>query len=253
MMSQISSPLQSKRVEIVTDDANLTFYHGVTAGLPVALGYIPIAITFGLLANAAGVPNHVSIMMSLLVFAGASQFVGVSLLAAGVTHWEIVLTTFILNLRHFLMTASVSQRIRQGTSKKTLALTAFGVTDETFTVASLRREPELSPAFVLGLNMVAFSAWNIGTWIGVFLGAGLPASLQASMGIALYAMFIGLLIPSMRDSRAVLLISLLAAGIHSLLQWLPPLHGLSTGWTIIITTVLAATAGALFYPERSDT
>lgn len=230
----------------------LTFAAGVSAGLPVALGYIPIAITFGLLANAAGVPNHVSIAMSLLVFAGASQFVGVSLLAAGVTHWEILLTTFILNLRHFLMTASVSRRIEPGTPRRTMALAAFGVTDETFTVASLRQEAQLSPAFVLGLNLVAFSAWNVGTWLGVFLGAGLPASLQASMGIALYAMFIGLLVPSMRASRTVLIISLLAAGIHWLLHWLPPLQGLSTGWTIIITTVLAATAGALLFPERGD-
>jgi len=232
--------------------AKLTFYNGVAAGLPVALGYIPIAITFGLLANAAGVPNHVSIMMSLLVFAGASQFVAVNLLAMGVTHWEIVLTTFILNLRHFLMTASVSRRIQRGTPKNIMALIAFGVTDETFTVASLRREAELSPAFALGLNLAAFSAWNAGTWAGIFLGAGLPASLQASMGIALYAMFIGLLVPSMRGSRQVLVISLLAAGIHSLLHWLPPLNGLPTGWSIIITTVLAAAAGAALFPERSD-
>lgn len=251
-MSQINSPLSQNQSGAYAGGADLTFYNGVVAGMPVALGYIPIAITFGLLANAAGVPDYASFMMSLLVFAGASQFVGVSLLASGVTHWEIVFTTFILNLRHFLMTASEAQRIRRDTPKKMLALIAFGVTDETFTVASLRREPELSPSFVLGLNLVAFSAWNIGTWIGVFLGAGLPATLQTSMGIALYAMFIGLLVPSMRGSRAVLVISLLAAGIHSLLHWLPPLQNLSTGWTIIITTMLAAAAGVLLYPERSE-
>lgn len=252
MQTGTGNPVNHAENAAAQPAGSLTFLKGMAAGLPVALGYIPIAVTFGLLANAAGIPNHVSIMMSLLVFAGASQFVGVSLLAAGVTHWEIVLTTFILNLRHFLMTASISQRISRGTPKKTLALASFGVTDETFTVASLRREAELSPSFMLGLNLAAFGAWNIGTWIGVFLGAGLPASLQASMGIALYAMFIGLLVPSMRVSRAVLVISLLAAGIHSLLHWLPPLQGLSTGWSIIITTVLAAAAGALLFPERGD-
>jgi len=190
--------------------------------------------------------------MSLLIFAGASQFVGVNLLVLGATNWEIIFTTFILNLRHFLMSASISRRIKANTSKQWLSLLAFGITDETFTVASLSKEQQLEPKFILGLNLLAFSAWNVGTWLGVLIGAGLPKLVQSSMGIALYAMFIGLLVPSIRASRTVLLIALIAVSINSLLYWLPLFKSLSAGWLIIITTVITSTAGAIFCKDGEN-
>jgi 4-azaleucine resistance transporter AzlC len=229
-----------------------SFAKGIQAGSVVALGYVPIAITFGLVAKASGLPDYAAIMMSLFVFAGASQFVGVNLLALGVTHWEIIMTTFILNLRHFLMTASLSQRLPAKTPRRWLALLAFGVTDETFTVASLRPEKQLSPKFVLGLNLVAFSAWNAGTWIGLFVAAELPSSLQSSMGIALYAMFIGLLVPSLKKSKPVLMISLIAIGISAALYWIPIFKSLSAGWIIIIATLLASAIGAITFPKDDE-
>jgi predicted branched-subunit amino acid permease len=124
------------------------------------------------------------------------------------------------------------------------------VTDESFTVAALRKERKLTKEFLFGLNMTAFASWNIGTWIGVFLAAGLPASVQASMGIALYAMFIGLLLPSMRASRPVFIVAMLAIVFHSVLHWVPLFAGLSTGWSIVLATVLAAGIGAVMFPEQ---
>jgi len=182
------------------------FRSGMRAGIPVAVGYIPIAIAFGLLAKSFDMPNVITLAMSLFIFAGASQFIGVQLIMAGSMYWEIILTTFILNLRHFLMSASLSQRL-ETTSNRFLAAIAFGVTDETFSVASTRDESTRGH-FVLGLNLIAFLAWNVGTWIGVFLAFGLPASVQASMGIALYAMFIGLLVPSLTRKPVIVVISL---------------------------------------------
>ncbi|WP_047153596.1 AzlC family ABC transporter permease [Aneurinibacillus tyrosinisolvens] len=231
---------------------SLGFGQGCKSAVPIAVGYIPIAIAFGLLAKSSGVPNYISVMMSFFIFAGASQFVGANLLAVGATYGEIILTTFILNLRHFLMTASIAQRVDQGTSKKWMALLAFGVTDETFTVAALRKESRLPKEFVFGLNITSFAAWNAGTWVGVFLAAGLPASVQESMGIALYAMFIGLLVPSLRTSRPVLIVCILSVAIHSLLYWVPVFAGLSTGWRIIISTILAAGAGAVLFSEEGN-
>jgi len=230
----------------------LTFLHGVRTGIPVAVGYVPIAIAFGAMAKSAGIPDYVSVMMSLMVYAGASQFVGVNLLSVGAAYWEIVVTTFVLNLRHFLMSASLSQRIPKGASRIGLALVSFGLTDETFSLASVRQEPQLRPAFLAGLNLIAFAAWNAGTWIGVFLSASLPATIQAGMGIALYAMFIGLLVPSLKKSRAIVAISLLAAGMHAVLRWVPPFSGLSAGLDILIVTVAAAAAGALLFPKEEE-
>ncbi|HEX7057336.1 MAG TPA: AzlC family ABC transporter permease, partial [Bacilli bacterium] len=171
------------------------FLAGLKSGIVIALGYIPIAIAFGLLADASGISRQATVLMSLTVFAGASQFVGINMMALGAAGWEVVMTTFILNLRHFLMTASLSQKIETGIPRYVLCLIAFGVTDETFSMASLRKGGRLPAAFLLGLNLVAFAAWNFGTWLGLLAGANLPQALQSSLGISLYAMFIGLLVP----------------------------------------------------------
>ena len=227
------------------------FFEGIMAGIPVALGYIPIAVTFGLLARSADLPAYVPALMSLLVFAGASQFIGVNLLVLGISHGEIILTTFILNLRHFLMTASISQKLPESVSKAWRSLLAFGITDETFTIAALRQEKTLSPYFILGLNTIAFSAWNAGTWIGLFFSSGLPEVLQSSMGIALYAMFIGLLIPSCKKYKSALAVALLAAVCHSLIRWLPATAGITGGWGIILSTLFSAGLGAYLFAEEN--
>ncbi len=241
-------------INLSTGDGKLTTYRqpfilGLKASIPIAVGYIPIAITFGLVAKSSGIPDHIALMMSFMIFAGASQFVGVNLIALGTNPWEIILTTFILNLRHFLMTASLSMRLDPSLSGTWRCILAFGVTDETFSVASLQKDQLLSPFFILGLNMLAFLAWNAGTWVGIFLASGLPPSLQASMGIALYAMFIGLLVPALRESRPILLVVLISMGINSALTWTPMSAALSAGWRIIASTVLAALIAAFIFPE----
>jgi 4-azaleucine resistance transporter AzlC len=227
----------------------LKFLEGAKAGVPVAVGYIPIAVAFGLLSKSVDIPNYISVLMSLLIYAGASQFIGVNLLLLGASFGEIVITTFILNLRHFLMTATLSQRLEVTVSKKWRAVLSFGVTDETFTVNALQKEEMLSKYFVLGLNTVAFVSWNVGTWLGLFFAAGLPEVVKASMGIALYAMFIGLLIPNIKKSKSVLVVALLAVGINSLIYWSAMVLGISNGWGVIIATIVSAAVGATFYSE----
>jgi 4-azaleucine resistance transporter AzlC len=231
---------------------SLVFKEGLKAGIPIAVGYLPIAITFGLMTKAAGIPSYVGILMSFVLYAGASQFVGINLLVLGAASWEIVLTTFILNLRHLLMSASLSQSLKPESNKALLPLVSFGITDETFTVASLNSKDKLDVFYLLGLNIIAFSAWNIGTWGGLFLASGLPQSLKDSMGIALYAMFIALLIPSAAKSKPVLIISLVAAATHALIKWLPLFDSLSAGWSIIISTIIAAAIGAYLYPQEGN-
>lgn len=219
---------------------------GLKAGIPIAIGYIPIAIAFGLLAKSSGIPNHIAALMSLLIFAGASQFVGVNLLMLATPYWLIALTTFVLNSRHFLMSASLSRRVERTAPKRLLTLLSFGITDETFTVASLQEEERFPLSYLLALNFTAYSAWNIGTWIGLFLADALPKSIQASMGIALYAMFIGLLIPSMRTSRSILFLALASAAINTIFHQLNLFGGLSVGLNIVLTTIIVSFLGAIF-------
>lgn len=190
--------------------------------------------------------------MSLIVFAGASQFLSINLITLGISFPEIVLATFILNFRHFLMSAAISQKLEPNISKKILAFISFGITDETFVISSLRKEKKLPASFIIGLNSIVFLSWNIGTWLGVFVGSALPASVQSSMGIALYAMFIGLLVPSVKKSRPFLAIAILAMGISSIIYWVAPFSNLSAGWNIIITAIVAAIIGTIIFPREDE-
>jgi len=232
-----------------THAPKMNLYSGLKAAVPIALGYIPIAIAFGLLAKSSGIPDFIAMLMSLIVFAGASQFVGINLIALGTNPWEIILTTFILNLRHLLMSASLSRRIDAQISIPWRSSIAFGVTDETFSVASIHKEAYLSKYYLIALNLLAFLAWNVGTWVGLFVATGLPESLQASMGIALYAMFIGLLIPALKGSPPVLAVVVISITIHTILCWASITADLSTGWKLVISAVLAALIASWIFPE----
>lgn len=230
-----------------------TIKTGIKKGSTIALGYIPIAITFGLLAKSTGIPAEMAILMSALVFAGASQFVAINLLQLHTGAWEIVLTTFIVNLRHLLMSASLSTKIKDKVPQAWIPLLSFGITDETFSFLSLTEQEKLSTGYILGINAIAYSAWVGGTALGVYLGQGLPTIIKNSMGIALYAMFIGLLIPSIKKSNSIALVSLIAVLISSLLHWGPSfLQQISRGWKIIIVTILASAIGAYLFPEVGE-
>jgi 4-azaleucine resistance transporter AzlC len=227
------------------------FIKGMKKGIPVAIGYIPIGIAYGLLAKSFDIPNLSIILMSILVYAGASQFIAVNLIVAGVTPFEIIIATFILNLRHFLMSASLYQRLPNWLDRRRLAVLSFGVTDETFSVASTEKEKSLRPTYLLGLFIIAYLSWIIGSTIGVFFAVGLPTAIQNSMGIALYAMFIGLLVPSLKGSKPIQMVVLIAVLISSFLYWVMPFFmNLSSGWGIIITTIVTSLIGALLFPKE---
>ena len=226
---------------------------GIKRGSTIALGYIPIAITFGLLSKANGISAKITILMSAMVFAGASQFVAINLLKIGTGIWEIIFTTFIVNLRHFLMSASLAEKIKDKVPQHWIPLISFGITDETFSFISLSNKENLSTEYILGINTIAYLAWVGGTAIGVYLGKGLPSIIQNSMGIALYAMFIGLLVPSLKRSKEIAIVALLAIIINSLLYYGPSLIAdISTGWKIISVTILASTIGAYLFPKEGE-
>jgi len=232
---------------MMTVSNRVDFFQGLKVGLPIGIGYIPIAVAFGLLAKSLAIPNIVGVLMSLVIYAGASQFIGVNLLVVGASFGDIVITTLLLNLRHFLMSATLSQRVETNISKPWRALLAFGVTDETFAVSVLQKQDKLSRYFVLGLNAIAFAAWNFGTWLGIFFATGVPEIIKTSMGIALYAMFIGLLIPHVKKSKPVLVVAMLAVIINTLMYWSAAVLGVSNGCSIIVATIVSAAVGAGLY------
>ncbi len=226
------------------------FYQGVKKALPVAIGYLPIAITFGVVASSAGIPARMIVLMSLMVFAGASQFVAVNLIASGAGILGIIITIFFVNLRHILMSATTSEKLKKQ-SKGWLALISFGITDESFSIIATDPREDLPRAYVFGLITVPYIAWVSGTAAGVLIGESLPALLESSMEIALYAMFVGLLIPEIKRSNSKLKVVTLAVFISSALSW-SPFFNLSEGWIITITTLVSAIFAARFIKVEGD-
>lgn len=206
---------------------------GVLRGIPVLLGYFPVALAFGVMAR--NLPLPYAVMMSAVVYAGASQFMALNLLAGGVLPGEIILATLLLNFRHFLMSAALAARL--GRRDGLTPFIAFGITDETFAVGSVGA---VTPRFLIGLEATAYVGWVTGTLLGRSLGYALPAALQTALGIGLYGLFIGILVPEVRKNRRAGAVALFAAGLHWALrrfELLPP------GWAIIAAIVAGAAFG----------
>ncbi|WP_099157361.1 AzlC family ABC transporter permease [Virgibacillus ndiopensis] len=219
---------------------------GIAVGFPIMVGYLPIAITYGVLAKQAGMSLLELTMMSVLVFAGASQFMGANMIAVGAGAVEIIVATFVLNFRHFVMSLSFMNRLR-GIGLNWKVPLSLGLTDETFAVSSLHTKEakmEKGTLFYTALIMTAYFSWVFGSFLGGVLGEIIPENLSQSMGIALYAMFIGLLIPSVKKEIKIGLIAIIAMLINALCSMF-----MSDGWAIVFGTVLGGLSGIYLLKE----
>ena len=213
---------------------------GFRDALPIMLGYFPIALTFGVLAKNAGLSVVESVLMSLLVYAGASQFMAVSMLATGIGVSAIVSAVFLMNLRHLVMSASVRSRM-EGISRRWYPIIGFYLTDEVFSILILKRK-HTDPVYLVSLELASHLSWVAGTFGGYVLGAWVPDLLVQASGIALYALFVALLIPACRNSFVVPAVALAAAGMNTLLVGTGLLNsGLSFLVSVLLTSGLAAT------------
>ncbi|WP_201741263.1 AzlC family ABC transporter permease [Pradoshia eiseniae] len=221
------------------------FMNGLRAGVSIAIGYFPVAVTFGLLSKSSGLSLAETFSMSLIVYAGAAQYIALNLLSLGIGIAEIIMATFILNSRHFLMSASIQARAAKEPLWKKL-IYAFGITDETFSVASMK-SGKITAGFMFGLGGIAYVSWLLSTLLGYLFGASLPDVLKESMGIALYAMFIALLMPALSKSRKILTLALSGAGLNFLFTYF---EFLTTGWSLIVSALLASIGVEWMYGNR---
>lgn len=240
--------MQGTNIEGRQFDTAYMFRKGIQIGFPIVLGYIPVALTYGVLASQAGMSLLELTMMSALVYAGASQFMGVNMIVANATIIEIVVATFVLNFRHFVMSLSFMNELRERISLKGRVGLALGLTDETFAVSALNKEEaeqKNGVFFYAAIYITAYLSWVIGSFVGGLLGEIIPEQLSQSMGIALYAMFIGLLIPSVKKEVRFGLIAILAMIINVIAS-----QFVSSGWSIVLGTVIGGLAGVFLLKEK---
>lgn len=224
---------------------------GTVAGFPIFLGYLPIAIAYGVLAKESGLSTFETTMMSVLVFAGAAQLMAAGMFAAGTMFIEIVIATFVLNFRHFIMSMSFMNTTKRFPLKWRFPL-SLGLTDETFAVSSLHKEEaeqKNGTYFYATLILMAYIGWIFGSLAGALLGDVLPETLSTSMGIALYAMFIGLLVPSIKKEWRIGLIAAFSMVLNYVFN---VIWSISSGWSIVLATVVGSFLGVILLKEEEN-
>lgn len=228
------------------------FKHGFKNGIPIFLGYLAVSFTFGITAKSGGVDSLAAVLMSALNFTSAGQFAALDIIISGASYAEMALTQLIINLRYSLMSSSLSQRMSEKTPAFHRFIIAFGMTDEIFGVDSAYPKNSIPPAFCYGVMASAQPGWVLGTLLGVISGSLLPPRVLSALGIALYGMFVAIIVPPARKNRVlggIIIASMLASLVFTLA---PILREISSGFRIIILTLIIASAAALLFPVKEE-
>ena len=223
------------------------YRNGVQRGLPVGMGYFSVSFGFGAMAVSQGLNSWYATLISMTNLTSAGQFAGLTVIVAGATLWEMILTQLIINSRYALMSLALSQRMGRRIGVLPRLIIAFFNTDEIFALAMARTEP-LTVPFMLGLGTLPILGWTGGTLCGALAGSVLPTSIQAALGVMLYGMFIAIVVPPAKDEKPVLVTVIVALVLSTLFTLVPLLQQVSAGISIVICTVAAAAICAALFP-----
>ena len=228
----------------------MNFRKGLKDGLAIGLGYLSVSFSFGVLAATSGLSWWQATLVSLTNLTSAGQVAGVGIMAAGGSLIEMAVATFIINLRYALMGISLSQKTDDSMTIPARLLTGFVITDEIFGVASGADHP-VSRNYMAGLGVLPIIGWILGTLLGAVCGNILPAIVTNALAIGIYGMFVAIVIPASRKSRSVAVVSVIAVVLSCILFYVPVLkEKISSGFAIIICSVIASLIGALLMPAK---
>ena len=224
---------------------------GFRDGIPIGLGYFAVSFAFGMMAVSGGMKIGSAVLISATNVTSAGQFAGLDIIFGDGSYMEMALTQLVINLRYSLMSFSLAQKIDDGGHILHRFLVAFGVTDEIFGI-SASRPGRLSPYYNYGAMCSAIPGWVLGTFLGAVSGSLLPAMLISALSVAIYGMFLAIIIPPAKKNRAVLGVVLAAMFLSSAFTWLPLLVDISSGMMIIIVTLLVAGIAAWVRPIQDE-
>jgi predicted branched-subunit amino acid permease len=241
----------------VQDDARniniKSLKEGIRDGIPIGLGYLAVSFTLGIAARNAGLTVFQGFLAALLTNASAGGYAGFLLISSGGTYWEMALITIITNARYFLMSCALSQKLKPDTPLHHRLFIGYDVTDELFGI-SIARKGWLNPYYFYGAMIIALPSWAIGTSIGVAAGNILSIRAVSALSVALYGMFLAVIIPPAKKNNVIgilVLVSFIASYFVSKLSFF---GNISSGTKIIILTVVIAGLAAIFFPvtEQED-
>jgi predicted branched-subunit amino acid permease len=227
------------------------FRQGVRDGIPIALGYLSVSFSMGVMVLAAGLSVFQGALMSITNLTSAGQFAGLKIIAVGGTLLEMVLTQLIINLRYALMSLSLSQKLSDDVKGWQRLIIAYGNTDEIFAVA-MAHQKSLTFPYMIGLQSLPVAGWTLGTILGSVAAGLMPKSISTAMSVALYGMFIAVVVPVAKKSRPVMIVAAIAIIISCCLYYIPALSFISEGIGIILVTIVAAGLGAVLFPVKNE-
>ena len=205
---------------------------GVRRGLPVGVGYFSVSFGFGAMAAAQGIRALDATLISLTNLTSAGQFAGLTLMVAGATLWEVILTQIVINSRYALMSLALSQRMGNRIGILPRFVIAFFNTDEIFALAMAETHP-LTVSFLMGLGLTPILGWTAGTLCGALAGSVLPLGIRTALGVMLYGMFVAIVVPPAKADKGVLAAVAAALILSCLFKWLPLLRNISAGIAIV--------------------
>lgn len=231
----------------------LKFKTGIHDGLPIGLGYLSVSFAFGVQSSILGIPFYMSLFISMTNLTSAGQLAGLTIIASLGTVLEIILTQLVINSRYFLMSLTLSQKLDHSFKTKERFFFSAFITDEIFAISSAKHGL-VNKKYFLGLVILPYLGWSLGTLLGALAGNSLPLEITNALGIALYAMFIAIIIPPAISIKGVLPCVIIATGLSCSLHYITIFNGISQGFKFIICAILASLITAFFFPvAQNDT
>ncbi len=228
-----------------------SFTRGFKDGVPIGLGYLSVAFTFGIMAVRGGLSIAQAALISMTNVTSAGQLAGLELMIASAPLFEMALTQLVINLRYALMSLSLSQKMDSSMTVPRRMIFAFCNTDEVFAVAS-GQPGAVGRAYLTGLTVAPYFGWALGTLLGAAAGSLLPELILNALGVAIYGMFIAIIIPPARKSRSVRAAVILAALLACVMRYTPCLKNISGGFAVILCAVPVSAFCAKMFPIREE-
>lgn len=227
------------------------YVEGIRDGIPICLGYFAVAFSLGIAARNAGLTAFQGFLVSILNNASAGEYVGFTLISENASYLSLAIGTLVANARYLLMSCALSQRFSPDTPFIHRLLVGYDVTDEIFGI-TIARKGNINPYYTYGAILVAAPGWGLGTAAGIIAGNLLPTSVVSALSVALFGMFLAIIIPPCRQNKVILGLVVLSFAASFIAGKLPMISELSSGTRTIILTVIISSAAALLFPVKDE-
>lgn len=226
------------------------YKRGLAAGIPIALGYLSVSFTFGITAVSYGLSWWQALIISMATVTSAGQFAGIGLMIHPGQYFQMLISQITINIRYSFMSISIAQKADNKFKGIYRWILGFMMTDEIFAVAS--QEESVTRSFFAGLATLPYIGWAVGTLIGSILGSILPDRLMSALSLAIYGMFVAIVVPEMKKSRPVIFVVILSLLLSCAFYYIPLLSKISSGITITVVAVVSAVIGAILFPVADE-